>query len=61
MLKENIEQPICMYCGKPIEEGNLEMKRIWSPNWRREGGQSPPRPYHKKEGCGADDQMAHEG
>jgi hypothetical protein len=53
--------PICAYCNKPIPDGDLEMRRIYSPNWRSQGGQSPPRPYHKSKRCGGYDQMAHEG
>lgn len=60
------QQPIdtrekCAYCHQPIEQNDLEWKRIWSPNWKRSGGQSPARPYHRSKGCGGFDQMGHEG
>jgi hypothetical protein len=60
-VEETTEKTICAYCGTAIEKGDLEMRRIYSPNWKRQGGQSPPRPYHKSKCCGGYDQMAHEG
>jgi len=55
------ERQKCAYCYKPIEPDNLEMRSIYSPNWRSQGGKSPLRPYHKAERCAGYDQMAHEG
>ena len=55
------EKPTCMYCRKPIEPGDVEERRIWSPNWRKNDAQSPLRKYHKAKRCGGMDQMAHEG
>ena len=61
MEQQASEKKICMYCREPIEPNDLEMRCIYSPNWRRQGGKSEPRPYHKSKGCGAYDQMGHEG
>jgi hypothetical protein len=58
---EETEKQICAYCRESIEPNDLEMARIYSPNWRRQGGQSPPRPYHKSKSCHGYDQMSHEG
>jgi hypothetical protein len=55
------DQQICAYCREKIEQDDLEMRSIYSPNWRREGGKSPLRPYHKSKGCAGYDQMSHEG
>lgn len=54
-------ETICAYCHEKIEPNDLEMRSIYSPNWRRQGGKSPLRPYHKSKGCAGYDQMAHEG
>lgn len=51
----------CMYCGKGIPADDLEMRQIISRNWKSTGFKSPPRPYHKSNGCGGYDQMGHEG
>jgi hypothetical protein len=55
------EKKICMYCRQPIEGSDLEMRSIYSPNWKNQGGKSPLRPYHKSKGCAGYDQMGHEG
>lgn len=55
------EKKKCMYCGDPIEPSDLEMRSIFSPNWKNQGFKSPLRPYHKSKGCGGYEQMAHEG
>jgi hypothetical protein len=64
MSLNTIQQPTetrCAYCGQPVPANDLEMKRIISPNWKRDNYTSPPRPYHKSKGCAGYDQMAHEG
>lgn len=58
---ETEETRVCAYCHQPIEDKDLEMRRIISPNWKASGNKSPPRPYHKSKHCGGYDQMAHEG
>ena len=55
------EEQRCAYCLELIPDEDLERRRIWSPNWRAQGGQSPFRNYHKLKGCAGYDQMAHEG
>ena len=52
---------ICCYCREPIEQSDLEMRRIISPNWKDTNYTSPPRPYHRSKHCASNDQMAHEG
>jgi len=59
--KKNESGENCAYCGKPIQADDLTRVSIFSPNWRRQGGRSPLRPYHKSKGCAGYDQMAHEG
>lgn len=58
---ESLPLPTCMYCRLPIEDGDMEMKSIFSPNWRSSGGKSPLRDYHRSKGCHMKDQMGHEG
>lgn len=51
---------VCMYCSEVIEDGDLTISHIFSPNWKP-SYKSPPRKYHKEKGCAGYDQMAHEG
>ena len=60
-MEEQPEKQKCEYCREPIEPSDLEMRSIYSPNWRRQGNKSPLRAYHKSKGCAGYDQMAHEG
>lgn len=55
------EKQTCAYCYQPIDSDDLEMRQIFSPNWKDRGYKSPPRPYHKSKFCWSKDQMAHEG
>ena len=61
IAKALAEEQRCAYCLDLIPDEDLERKRIWSPNWRAQGGQSPLRNYHRSKGCAGYDQMAHEG
>jgi hypothetical protein len=50
----------CKYCMRGVDEDKAVMKRIFSRNWRYQGGRSDLRPYCSKR-CAGNDQMAHEG
>lgn len=51
----------CAYCRKQRKPEDIRYARIWSPNWKHQGGQSDPRPYCKDDHCAGYDQMGHEG
>jgi hypothetical protein len=50
----------CRYCRRGVDEDKAVMKRIFSRNWRYQGGRSNPRLYCSSR-CAGNDQMAHEG
>ncbi len=61
-MSDHEQKPIrCSYCRKVLEPGSVKYARIWSPNWKKTGNLSPPRPYCREGYCSGDDQMAHEG
>lgn len=52
---------ICAECGKPIEDGDLEVRRLRGPNWKKQGYLSNPRNFHKSKRCAGTAQMCCEG
>ncbi len=51
----------CSYCGQQRLPADIIYGTIISPNWKRNGFKSPPRPYCKDKPCHGHDQMGHEG
>jgi len=54
------ELKTCAYCGKEIQEDDLEEKSIFGKNWSYNRCVSPVRPYHKSLDCHMKDQMGHD-
>jgi len=54
------ELKTCAYCGKEIQEDDLEEKPIFGKNWSYNRCVSPVRPYHKSLDCHMKDQMGHD-